>query len=110
VLSCSGLVAGLAFAALVSASAVLARHQAENSADLAAISGAEQIGRAGQPCRIAAEIAAANSTTLTSCQVQLAVDGRSGVVSVTVSKTVRLAGVGSRSVTAVARAAREPSA
>lgn len=51
------------------ASAAVARHRAQSAADLAALAAADvALGlRAGEPCRLAAEVAGANSARLTAC-------------------------------------------
>jgi len=88
--------------------AVLARHRAESAADLAALAAAGRIGVADDACARAADIAARNDARVTSCRVRLAADGRSGAVRVVVAAPVALPGIGSRQVTASARAGREP--
>jgi secretion/DNA translocation related TadE-like protein len=108
VLACCALLMVLTAVAVVRALAVLARHQAESSADLVALAAADQIGVAADPCRAAELIAVRNGTRLWACRVRLAVDGRSGTVAVTVARTVWLPLIGTRTVLATARAARLP--
>lgn len=105
----SGAVLVLLLAAVVTlrTAAVLARHRAESAADLAALAAATRIGISANQCSAAAVIALANGAELSSCQVILAADGRSGTVQVEVRLRVHLsAGLGSHIVTAQARAAR----
>jgi secretion/DNA translocation related TadE-like protein len=94
----------------VRALAVVARHRAESSADLVALAGAGEIGVADDECAAAARIATSNGVRLHSCRVAVAADGRSGTVSVVVAGRVDLPLVGSRDVTATARAGRRPPA
>ncbi|HZC71212.1 MAG TPA: Rv3654c family TadE-like protein [Jatrophihabitans sp.] len=108
VVACCALLMTMAGAATVRALAVLARHRAEASADLAALAAAGRIGVGGDACEAAARVAGRNAARLRTCTVQLAPDGRSGTVSVSVALTARLPLVGSRQVVATARAAREP--
>src|SRR4029077_7655536 len=85
------LVAGLvvvlaALVVTVRTEAVLARHQADTAADLAALAGAARIGVAapGQICPGAATVARRNGAGLVSCRVRLDAAGRTGTVTVTV--------------------------
>jgi secretion/DNA translocation related TadE-like protein len=98
----------VALAMVVRGSAVLARHRLERAADLAALAGAERIGRAGQPCAAAARIAAANAATLMSCTAQLDPAGRSGTVAVILRRTAGFPLIGARTLTTRARAGRLP--
>jgi secretion/DNA translocation related TadE-like protein len=91
---------------LVRTVAVLARHRAESAADLAALAAATRIGTAGEPCAAAGASAARNRARLVSCDVVLDADGRSGTVVVRVRAAVTLPVVGSRDVSASARAGR----
>ena len=103
------LVLAVSLIVMVRTTAVLARHRAESAADLAALAAAGGIGLDGSPqliCARAARIAAANSAGLSRCSVTEAITGRSGTVSVRVFTTVRLAGIGVRTVSADARAGR----
>lgn len=109
VLTGGALVLAVALVAIVRTSAVLARHRAETAADLAALAAANGIGvdaSAPAMCRRAARIADLNGARLLDCRTLLDATGRSGTVTVRVAVTVRLAGVGTRSVTASARAGR----
>lgn len=106
VLVCGALLVVVAGVGTVRALAVLARHHAESSADLAALAAAADIGVGGRPCIDAAEVARENGASLRSCQLRLDADGRSGTVVVQVSYSIRLPAVGPREVLASARAAR----
>jgi secretion/DNA translocation related TadE-like protein len=106
VMACGALLMVIGGAVVVRTQAVLARHRAESSADLAALAAAGRIGVAADGCRVAATIAKANGAALCRCWLQLAGDGRSGQVRVIVGLPVRLPIVGSRVVVATARAAR----
>jgi secretion/DNA translocation related TadE-like protein len=106
VLACCALLMVVTGAATVRALAVLARHRAESSADLAALAAAGQIGVGDAACAFAARDARSNGARLRSCTVRLDAGGRSGSVRVAVLVTVRLPVVGACSVTASARAAR----
>jgi secretion/DNA translocation related TadE-like protein len=106
VIVCCALVAAVAYVGVLRGSAVLARHRVETAADLAALAAAGRIGVAGDPCKAAAEIAAANGARIVSCTPFLAADARSGSVRVQVVLAVRFAVVGVRSVVASARAGR----
>lgn len=94
--------------ATLRAEAVLARHRAESSADLAALAGAARIGVGGMPCMSAIAVAHANDAAVRTCRVRLNPHQRAGVVLVTVACTVRFPAIGARTVTARARAARLP--
>ncbi|UQX88140.1 flp pilus-assembly TadE/G-like family protein [Jatrophihabitans telluris] len=107
-LGLAALVIGLAAIVAVQAGAIRAKHFAEASADLAALSGAQQIGRAGDPCVQASQVARANGAALTNCSVQLDPGTRTGWVRVEVSVTVRLPGLGVGTARARARAGRLP--
>jgi secretion/DNA translocation related TadE-like protein len=108
VLSCCALLLVIAYAGVLRGAAVLLRHRAESTADLAALAAAGQIGTGAAPCTAAERIAAANSATLAACSSILAADGRSGTVRVRVQQAGRLSIVGSVHVVATARAARLP--
>lgn len=110
VLSCCVLLLVVAGVATVRGLAVVARHRAEASADLAALAAAGRIGVADDGCAVAARIAARNGARLVSCQLSSGPDGRSGTVLVRVEYRVRLPIVGGKEVTATARAARLPAA
>lgn len=88
--------------------AVFARHRAEAAADLAALAAAARIGVGGDPCASAAQFAARNHATLASCAVATHPGGRIGTVRIRVISEVRLPLVGTREVTATARAGRLP--
>jgi len=104
-----GFVAMIVAVTLVSiarGTAVLARHELESAADLTALAAAEQIGRSGRPCDAAGRIAIANWAVLARCTTERDPSGRSGTVTVSVTRTVRLPLIGARQVTARARAGR----
>ena len=92
--------------AVLRTEAVLARHRAESAADLAALAAAGRIGIAADSCMCAGRIATADGAVLDQCRTDLAPDGRSGRVTVRVRASVRLPVVGSRTITASARAGR----
>jgi secretion/DNA translocation related TadE-like protein len=108
VLSCCALLVVIAYAGVLRGAAVLARHRAESTADLAALAAAGQIGTGAATCTAAERIAEANSATLTDCSSTLAADGRSGTVRVQVQLNSHLPVVGAIRVTATARAGRLP--
>jgi secretion/DNA translocation related TadE-like protein len=108
VVSCCALLLVLGGVATVRALAVLARHRAEAGADLAALAAAGRIGVGDDACSAASENARRNGVRLRSCRLQLAADGRSGTVALTVVLRVHLPVVGQRDVVASARAARLP--
>jgi secretion/DNA translocation related TadE-like protein len=108
VLGLAAVIIAVALAMVVRGSAVLARHRLERAADLAALAAAGQIGHAGQPCAVAARIAAENGTRSASCTIRLDRAGRSGTVAVVLSGSVHLPLVGVRTLSARARAARQP--
>ncbi|WP_375477432.1 Rv3654c family TadE-like protein [uncultured Jatrophihabitans sp.] len=99
----------VAAAATLRGLAVLARSRAEAGADLAALAGAAQIGVSSASCSAAAIVARRNAARLVTCSVSLDPAGRSGTVTVRVSATAWLPLVGSRAVSATARAGRLPS-
>jgi secretion/DNA translocation related TadE-like protein len=92
--------------ATVRAAAVLARHRAEATADVAALAAAGQLGTGRAPCAAAGWVARRNSARLESCRVRADPAERGGVVDVVVSLAVRLPGIGVTSVRASARAGR----
>ncbi|MCZ2836239.1 Rv3654c family TadE-like protein [Modestobacter sp. VKM Ac-2985] len=104
VVALAGLLALLGAATLLVGAAVVARHRATSAADLAALAAA---GRAvlGDPaaCTVAQEIAAANSATLDSCQVDAG-----AVVEVHLHVPVRLGPLGVLDAPARARAGPAP--
>lgn len=108
VLACCALLLLIGAAGVLRTEAVLGRHRAEGAADLAALAAAGQIGVSDGICAAARRIAAANSATVGSCTFALAADGRSGTVRVRITLTVHLPVVGTRTVTASARAGRDP--
>lgn len=108
VVSCCALLTVIAGVVTVRALAVLARHRAESSADLAALAAAGQIGRGGDICAAASQTAHRNGARLRSCHPQVASDGRSGSVVVSVVLAARLPVAGERQIVASARAARLP--
>lgn len=102
------IVAATSGSVLLSA-AVCARHAAQAAADLAAVAGAQRIGidgADGAVCAAAADSAAANGAALEACSVELAEDGRSGVVAVAVSRPVGTGALAQWTATARARAER----
>ncbi len=108
VVSCCALLMVVAGIATIRTLAVLARHRAEASADLAVLAAAGQIGVTDDQCAAAARIAHRNGARVRACTVRLAPDGRSGTVSVSIGLTARLPVVGAEEIVATARAAREP--
>jgi secretion/DNA translocation related TadE-like protein len=94
--------------AVARTAAVAARHRTERAADLTALAAAERIGKATDMCSAATRVASANSARLTSCVVDLDSSGRSGRVSISVVRRVKLPIAGFQLVTAKARAARLP--
>jgi secretion/DNA translocation related TadE-like protein len=88
--------------------AATSRHHAEAAADLAALGAANRIGVDAGACAAATRIAAMNGTELVTCRLDLAPDGRSGTVRVSVRTEVNLLVIGPQAVTAVAQAARDP--
>ncbi len=117
VLGCCVLLLTIGTVAMVRGLAVLARHRAESSADLAALAAAGRIGIATNGCAVAADIAIRNGTRLVACTVIVNGSdgsdgsdgsGRSGTVTVAVAEAVRLPLVGSVVVRATARAGRLP--
>ncbi|MFN2518871.1 MAG: Rv3654c family TadE-like protein [Jatrophihabitantaceae bacterium] len=106
VVACCPLLLALAFASVVRTTAVIARHRAESTADLAALAGAGQIGISDGVCPAAARIAEANGATVLQCAPSLAPGGRSGTVTVRLRMRVRLPVLGFREVLASARAGR----
>jgi secretion/DNA translocation related TadE-like protein len=108
VLGLSALIMAASMVGVLRTTAVLARHQVERAADLAALAGAMRIGVSAEPCEGARRVAAANGARLASCTTAPDPSGRSGAIAITVQRTVRLASVGARQVTARARAVRLP--
>jgi secretion/DNA translocation related TadE-like protein len=106
VLGCAALLALVTAVAVLRGAAVLARHRAEGTADLAALAAAAHIGLDPAGCAAAADIAAANGARVQSCVQSQGADVRSGVVVVRVVMPVRLPGVAVGSVSASARAGR----
>jgi secretion/DNA translocation related TadE-like protein len=100
------LVALAGTAAMLRTEAVLARHRAESAADLAALAAAGRIGVGTDYCAAARRIASADGAVLDRCLPALDPDGRSGTVTVRVRANVHLPVVGTRTVTATARAGR----
>lgn len=59
------------FAVIATAGAlVVARHQAQTAADLAAVAGAYALFRGLEPCAAAAEVAALNGASLGACRAE----------------------------------------
>ncbi len=98
----------LSMTAVTGGSAVLARHRLERAADLSALAAAQSIGTGTGPCAAADRVARANGARLLECLPDLAPSGRSGTVGVRLAATVSLPVLGSRPVTARARAGRLP--
>ena len=88
--------------------AVLTRHRADAAADLAALAAADRIGVGGDPCSAARNIAGDNHAVLTGCTPDVASDGRSGTVRVTVRVRAEFPVVGDVETTSTARAGRLP--
>jgi secretion/DNA translocation related TadE-like protein len=107
VVTCCALLTVVASVVTIRSLAVLARHRAEGSADLAALAAAGRIGVASDECATAARVAERNDARLLECRVRCAADGRSGTVTVRVGLPAQLPLVGVRQVVATARAARE---
>lgn len=107
-------VAGLSFVVVVAlvvvlrTQALLARHRAESGADLTALAAAAQIGVSGDQCGAAGRVAVANGVTLAWCHVVTDDEGLSGIVETRVTVTVELPGWGRATVSASARAGRDP--
>ncbi len=108
VLSCAALLLVVAVVVVLRTGAVLARHRAENAADESALAGAAQIGISDQICAAAAEVADAKGAHLSKCTPTLAATGRSGTVDVVVGIQLTLPVVGAQTITASARAGRDP--
>ena len=108
VLACCALLLVVAGVATIRSLAVLARHRVESAADLAALAAAGRIGVGADECAAAGVIARANGARVSSCRVTLDAGKRSGSVVVRVRSDVGLPVVGTRSVTASARAGRLP--
>ena len=108
VIGCIALLLVVTEVAVVRSAAVVARHRAESAADLTALAAAGRIGVDDAQCAAAARVAAANGVRLRICTVHLDADGRSGSVLTRVVLPVDLPVVGSRDVTADARAGRLP--
>jgi secretion/DNA translocation related TadE-like protein len=100
----------VALTVTVRGTAILARHRAETAADAAALAAAAQIGVGLDPCAAAATIATANDAQMRSCRLELLNNGRSGRVLVTVTAVVHLPFLGPGTVSASARAQRDPAA
>jgi secretion/DNA translocation related TadE-like protein len=101
------LAAGCATAML--AAAISARHSAQAAADLAALAAATHIGIDDGGCAAAERIASRNGAQLDGCVIQIAADGRSGIVEVTVSRPAGTGPLAGLRATARAAAEREPS-
>ncbi|MDT4918532.1 MAG: hypothetical protein QOH89_3232 [Pseudonocardiales bacterium] len=108
VLSCCALVLLAGVVVEIRTVAVLARHRVGAAADLAALAAAGRIGLGADGCDAAARIAAGNGADVRRCTIELAPDGRSGTVEVTVAVRVRLPLAGAQEAVASARAARLP--
>lgn len=98
----------VALVAVLRTQALLARHRAESGADLTALAAAAEIGVSEDQCGAAGRVAVANGVTLTSCRVHTAEDGLSGIAETRVTVTVDLPGWGGATVSASARAGRDP--
>ncbi len=108
VIAMSGLLLVAITVAVLRTEAVLARHRVERAADLVALAAAQQIGVGVDPCGAGGRIAIANGVTIRSCSCDIDESGRSGTVLVVVSRSLTLALVGSRMVSARSAARREP--
>jgi secretion/DNA translocation related TadE-like protein len=108
VVSVAGVLAMVALAVGLRAAAVLARHRLEAGADAAALAAASQIGLSGQLCEAAAVSARSGGFVLVRCLPVLALDRRSGSVSVEISARVSVGALSTATVTAWARAGRDP--
>jgi secretion/DNA translocation related TadE-like protein len=106
VLAACVLIALAGTVAVLRTEAVLARHRAESAADLAALAAAGRIGVGADYCAAARAIASADGAVLGRCVPALDAGGRSGTVIVRVRASVRLPVVGTRTVSATARAGR----
>jgi secretion/DNA translocation related TadE-like protein len=96
-LAAMGLLALIATAATLRASAVLARHRAESAADFAALAAAIHLD-AADPCAFAVAVATANGAHLELCRT----DGET--VRVQVNRTLTFPVLGEHTVSAHARA------
>jgi secretion/DNA translocation related TadE-like protein len=106
-----GLVGVLAAVVGVSTgSAVLARHRTEAIADVSALAAAGRIGVDGDPCAAARRIATENGARVAACRLLLDPSGRSGKVTITLTRQVKLPVIGPQSVRARAAAERLPPA
>lgn len=109
VLAWGALVVAVAWVITVQAVGVLARHRVESAADLAALAGAESIGRSTVGiCPAAEAVARANQVELSDCAISVAPSGRTGWVRVVVRRRLSLPLAGSTTLTASARAGRVP--
>ena len=99
VLVACGVLALIGAAAVLVATAVVARHRATAAADLAALAGAVLAVEGGDGCGAAARLAAANGAELTGCTAS-----PDGIVDVEVSVPLRLGRLGVHAATARARA------
>jgi secretion/DNA translocation related TadE-like protein len=106
VIALIALIVGTVLAGVARSDAVLARHHAEQAADLAALAAAEQIGRGGDICAAASRIATANGATLMTCRPSIDATGRSGTVRISLLQKVKLPILGIAEVAAHARAGR----
>jgi secretion/DNA translocation related TadE-like protein len=102
------MVLAIGFGVVLRDAAVLGRHRAESAADLAALAAAQQIGTGGAACEAARRVAERNGARLIDCRCDLAPDGRSGTVGLRVQGAVGLPVVGTRQISATARAGRLP--
>ncbi|HEY3736216.1 MAG TPA: Rv3654c family TadE-like protein [Jatrophihabitans sp.] len=106
VLACISLLALVTVAATMRSAAILARHRAESAADLAALAAATGLGRTADPCSLAYTVAALNGAEVSNCTVEAAEAAQAGSVRVWVTRELHLPILGTRQVTARARAAR----
>jgi secretion/DNA translocation related TadE-like protein len=105
-LSCCALVGLVAAVTVARGVAVLARHQVESAADLAALAAAAQIGTNHDICTAARRIALVNGARMTGCRFRIAPDGRAGSVRIDAAVAVRLPLAGPWTAAATARASR----
>ena len=94
VIAFATLIMATAFVGIARTSAVLARHQLERAADLSALAAAEQIGRGADPCAAARRISIANHARLQRCDTRVDASGRSGTVTVVLTRSVVLSAAG----------------
>ena len=102
------IIAVIVGAVAVRALAIGVRHRAEAVADTVALAAAAQIGTGAAICPVAATTATASGARLDRCTATLSADGRSGAVTVAITLDTQLPVVGRVTVSAWARAGRDP--